>query len=93
MNDPRVNYNPPDGWVRDLKPGDLVWDLYWKWGVFEVEAVDIMQNDYCRVHFTNVGAYGVDCNGYLKSSVRQDKCRDLLPLFKRTIPEDAGDGE
>jgi len=94
MNNPPINKKPPDDWVKDLKPGDYIYDLILNRGICEVVACELngSRDGYHRISFYIIGVghadlYSVDSNGYFRDR------RDLLPALRFTIPADAGDGE
>jgi len=83
----KVNYNPPDGWLLNLKPGDCVWDTYQAGRMLIIKEIKRLNDNDCRVFFENSClTCRVDYNGSF------GYVRDLLPVIK-DIPDDAGDGE
>jgi len=93
-NKPKINENPPDGWLLKLHIGDCVYDNCNHKGIFFIKSVERSYDDDAffgikmyKIYFTNYHSYYVvDRNGVYTGR------NDLLPIIKN-IPDDAGDGE
>jgi len=100
----KMNRNPPDGWVLNLKPGDFVYDAFGERArgksdlMFEVRRVAADETlGYYSVYFNNIPEEATwlvpDYDYYV---VDCDGCfrgnLDLMPIIN-TFSKDAGDGE
>jgi len=89
MDNIKVNYEPPDGWVKKLKSGDFVYIFNFDKLIYEIKDMEFKPeyNQYVILVDAPFKGFYVNDNG--RSGGRQI----IFPVIKNTFPIDAGDGE
>jgi len=86
----KVNYNPPKGWVKKLKPGECF--CYIDDGlIYRVAKVLPTSIEIAKNHFDVCVCVNSSCfDGFC---VDGDGSKLIFPLIVNSMPADAGDGE